>query len=92
LDLTNFCCASPGAQVRTAPAEFSRELGLTSREGEVLSWLSKGKSNRDIAQILGLSPRTVDKHLEQIYAKLGVENRTAATAIAVKAAQDKSRF
>jgi DNA-binding CsgD family transcriptional regulator len=54
------------------------ELGLTTREREVLSWLSKGKTNRDIAQILGLSPRTVDKHLEQIYAKLGVENRTAA--------------
>ena len=64
------------------PAEFSTELGLTTREGEVLSWLSKGKTNRDIAQILGLSPRTVDKHLEQIYAKLGVENRTAAAAIA----------
>ena len=48
------------------PQEFSRDLGLTSREGEVLSWLSKGKTNRDIAQILGLSPRTVDKHLEQI--------------------------
>ena len=66
-------------------AQFSRELGLTTREGEVLSWLSKGKTNRDIAQILGLSPRTVDKHLEQIYAKLGVENRTAAAAIATKA-------
>ena len=66
-------------------AEFSSELGLTTREGEVLSWLSKGKTNRDIAQILGLSPRTVDKHLEQIYSKLGVENRTAAAAIAVKA-------
>jgi DNA-binding NarL/FixJ family response regulator len=64
------------------PAKFSSELGLTTREGEVLSWLSKGKTNRDIAQILGLSPRTVDKHLEQIYAKLGVENRTAAAAIA----------
>ena len=71
----------------TVPAEFNRELGLTAREGEVLSWLSKGKSNRDIAQILGLSPRTVDKHLEQIYAKLGVENRTAAAAVAVHAAQ-----
>jgi DNA-binding NarL/FixJ family response regulator len=72
------------------PAEFSEELGLTSREGEVLSWLSKGKTNRDIAQILGLSPRTVDKHLEQIYAKLGVENRTAAAAIAVNASHRKS--
>jgi len=67
------------------PAEFSSELGLTLREGEVLAWLSKGKTNRDIAQILGLSPRTVDKHLEQIYAKLGVENRTAAAAIAATA-------
>jgi DNA-binding NarL/FixJ family response regulator len=73
-----------------APAEFSIELGLTTREGEVLSWLSKGKTNRDIAQILGLSPRTVDKHLEQIYSKLGVENRTAATAIAVNAKHRKS--
>jgi DNA-binding response OmpR family regulator/DNA-binding CsgD family transcriptional regulator len=72
------------------PAKFSRELGLTIREGEVLSWLAKGKTNRDIAQILGLSPRTVDKHLEQIYAKLGVENRTAAAAIATSATQRNS--
>jgi DNA-binding NarL/FixJ family response regulator len=72
------------------PAEFSSELGLTIREGEVLSWLSKGKTNRDIAQILGLSPRTVDKHLEQIYAKLGVENRTAAAAIATSASRRNS--
>lgn len=72
------------------PLEFSSELGLTSREGEVLSWLSKGKTNRDIAQILGLSPRTVDKHLEQIYAKLGVENRTAAAAIATSTGRRNS--
>jgi DNA-binding NarL/FixJ family response regulator len=72
------------------PAEFSSELGLTTREGEVLGWLAKGKTNRDIAQILGLSPRTVDKHLEQIYAKLGVENRTAAAAIATNASRRDS--
>jgi DNA-binding NarL/FixJ family response regulator len=72
------------------PAEFYSELGLTTREGEVLSWLSKGKTNRDIAQILGLSPRTVDKHLEQIYAKLGVDNRTAAATIAVSTRHRKS--
>ncbi|MDX3965780.1 MAG: response regulator [Bradyrhizobium sp.] len=72
------------------PPEFSSELGLTTREGEVLAWLSKGKTNRDIAQILGLSPRTVDKHLEQIYAKLGVENRTAAAAIAANATRRNS--
>ncbi len=74
----------------TLPPEFSSELGLTTREGEVLAWLSKGKTNRDIAQILGLSPRTVDKHLEQIYAKLGVENRTAAAAIATNATRRNS--
>ncbi len=67
------------------PAELQKELGLTNRESEVLSWISKGKTNRDIAQILGLSPRTIDKHLEQIYAKLGVENRTAAAALAARA-------
>jgi DNA-binding response OmpR family regulator len=72
------------------PARFSSELGLTIREGEVLSWLAKGKTNRDIAQILGLSPRTVDKHLEQIYAKLGVENRTAAAAVATAATRRNS--
>src|SRR5690349_482862 len=71
-------------------AELSSEFGLTTREGEVLSWLAKGKTNRDIAQILGLSPRTVDKHLEQIYAKLGVENRTAAAAIAANAGRRES--
>jgi DNA-binding CsgD family transcriptional regulator len=72
------------------PAALTAELGLTARESEVLSWLSKGKTNRDIAQILGLSPRTVDKHLEQIYAKLGVENRTAAAAIATSASRRDS--
>jgi DNA-binding CsgD family transcriptional regulator len=46
---------------------------------------ARGKSNRDIAEILELSPRTVNKHLEQIYEKLGVENRTAAAAIAMRA-------
>jgi DNA-binding CsgD family transcriptional regulator len=71
-------------------AELSSAFGLTTREGEVLSWLAKGKTNRDIAQILGLSPRTVDKHLEQIYAKLGVENRTAAAAIAANATRRNS--
>src|SRR3569833_2352590 len=74
-------------QTGLLPSAFSSEFGLTAREGEVLSWLSKGKHKRDIAQILGLSPRTVDKHLEQIYAKLGVENRTAAAAIATDAAR-----
>ena len=56
---------------------------VTQREAEVLLWIAKGKSNKDIGDILGLSARTVNKHLEQIYVKLGVENRASA---AVKAA------
>jgi DNA-binding NarL/FixJ family response regulator len=59
-------------------------LSLTRREAEVLLWLCRGKSNRDIADILGLSPRTVNKHLEQVYEKLGVENRASATALAMR--------
>lgn len=65
-------------------ATLKEKLALTAREAEVLMWVANGKANRDIAEILGLSIRTVDKHLEQIYAKLGVENRAAAAAMAVR--------
>jgi DNA-binding response OmpR family regulator len=60
-------------------------LQLTGREAEVLLWLSRGKSNREIGEILHISPRTVNKHLEQIFVKLGVENRASAAARAVRA-------
>jgi DNA-binding CsgD family transcriptional regulator len=46
-------------------------------------WIARGKSNRDIGEILALSPRTVNKHLEHIYVKLGVENRASAAAVAI---------
>lgn len=65
-------------------AQRLRDIALTPRETEVLSWLAKGKTNRDIADILGMSPRTVNKHLEHIFEKLGVETRSAATALASK--------
>lgn len=55
---------------------------LTARETDVLSWIAKGKTNRDIADILGISPRTVNKHLEHVFEKLGVETRAAAAALA----------
>ena len=57
-------------------------VGLTALKAEVLSWLANGKTDRDIADILGMRPRTVNKHLEQIFEKLGVENRTAAAHVA----------
>jgi DNA-binding NarL/FixJ family response regulator len=70
----------------TEEARLRERLGLTVREAEVLLWIGHGKGTRDIAEILGMSPRTVQKHLEQIYSKLGVENRAAAAAIAVRTA------
>ena len=63
---------------------LQKHLSLTPREAEVLSWIARGKSNRDISEILRISPRTVNKHLEQIFTKLGVENRASAAAQATK--------
>jgi DNA-binding CsgD family transcriptional regulator len=62
------------------PPERIDRFGLTRRECEVLAWLSRGKTNRDISTILGTSPRTVQKHVEHIFQKLGVGTRTAAAA------------
>lgn len=60
-----------------------RRYQLTAREVEVLEWVAYGKTNRDIGDILGLSPRTVNKHLEHVYVKLGVETRLAAATLAI---------
>jgi DNA-binding CsgD family transcriptional regulator len=58
-------------------------LGLTRRETEVLTWVTQGKTNHEIGVILGVSTRTVCKHVQRILNKLNVENRTAAAAIAI---------
>lgn len=63
---------------------LKNSLHVTQREAQVLVWIAHGKTNREIAQILELSPRTVNKHLEQIFRKLGVENRTAAAAMVIQ--------
>jgi DNA-binding response OmpR family regulator/DNA-binding CsgD family transcriptional regulator len=65
-------------------AMLQRALGLTPRESDVLLWIANGKSNRDTSEILNISARTVNKHLEQIFIKLGVENRAAAASIATR--------
>ena len=57
-------------------------FALTHREAEVLYWLTLGKTNRDISTILSLSARTVNKHLEQVFQKMGVDNRTSAAVLA----------
>ena len=73
-------------QRRAEPSAAANRLStaaLTPREAEVLSWVAKGKTNRDVGDILGMSPRTVNKHLEHVFEKLGVETRTAAAAMAM---------
>ena len=78
-EVTSFCLLveKTGAQVSNSPP---RGRPLTRREAEVLTWVAHGKSNAEIAAILQVRTKTVDKHLERIYPKLGVENRTAAAS------------
>lgn len=64
-------------------ASLGAAYRLTTRESEVLFWVSKGKTNKDIAEILRMSPRTANKHLEHVFEKLGVETRTAAANLAL---------
>lgn len=66
--------AAPAPRTERSPAERP----LSPREAEIVHWISEGKSNQEIALILGISHHTVRKHLESIYTKLGVENRTSA--------------
>lgn len=63
---------------------LGRVLGLTEREAQVLLWVGYGKTNREIGEILNMSPRTVNKHLEHVFRKIGAETRTAAAAAALR--------
>ena len=82
------------AAAKTAPVRNSgggephpgqlEKLGLTPREAEVLFWVARGKTNDEIATVLGIGLTTVKKHLESTFAKLGVENRTSAAAMALE--------
>lgn len=64
-------------------------LGLTNREAEVLLWVAQGKSNGDVAGILGMSEKTVKQHMGTVFAKLGLENRNAAAMRAVEVLSGK---
>ena len=75
--------ADPELLQQQQTQQLQQALSLTAREAEVLLWIGRGKANRDISEILGISPRTVNKHLEQVFEKLGVENRASAAARAV---------
>ncbi len=73
------------ADLKLEKQTLKLKLKITRREADVLYWVAKGKTDWEISVILGISERTVNKHLEQIYRKLGVNNRTSATAIAIQA-------
>jgi DNA-binding CsgD family transcriptional regulator len=73
-------------EVKSVTPGALRGLGLTPRECEVLGWITEGKSNEEIAIILGISRHTVKRHVEDILFKLGVETRTAAASVALHAA------
>lgn len=80
-------CALFVLEERPRRPRGSAAHGLTPREAEVLGWVAEGKRNPEIAAIPGLSPRTVGHHLARTYARLGVENRTAAARIALTAGE-----
>jgi DNA-binding CsgD family transcriptional regulator len=65
-------------QAAVRPASLESRFALTEREAEVLAWVAQGKSNSEVASIIHARPRTIEKHLEHVYKKLGVENRFAA--------------
>lgn len=67
-------------------------LGLTPREAEVLLWVAQGKTNAEVAIILGMVESTVKKHLEHIFEKLGIESRNAATLRAIEVLSTRSRI
>ena len=73
-----------GAFDFTSPEPLREKLGLTARESEVLLWVAQGKSNADIAGILGMAEKTVKTHLGNLFSKLGIEGRNAATVMALE--------
>ncbi|MBI5766230.1 MAG: response regulator [Verrucomicrobia bacterium] len=88
IDLTMLVLEERGAP--PGPAALM-QLGLTAREAEVLYWIAQGKSNPDIATILGASVRTVHKHVEHVFQKLGLETRNAATLAALEILRPAAR-
>jgi len=76
--------------VAPEPPALATAFGLTGREAEVLYWVACGKINRDVGEILGMSPRTVDKHLQHVFEKLNVETRTAAASMVLNHAPSDS--
>jgi len=65
-------------------------LGLTTRQAQILAYIAMGKTNGEIAIILSMSRRTVEKHIEQIFKRLNVETRTGAAVLALETLHTKT--
>jgi DNA-binding NarL/FixJ family response regulator len=66
------------------PARVTYPAGLTEREVQVLSLIARGHANKQVATALGISPKTVGRHIEHVYAKAGVSTRAGATLFAME--------
>lgn len=79
--------AAPSAEddASRAAAVLQQRFGLTMRESQLLFWLTRGKSNREMGIISGISARTVDKHLQHVFEKMDVGSRHAAVVQAIEA-------
>jgi DNA-binding CsgD family transcriptional regulator len=84
LDAEAVACVLAAAGRRIAPAPRTWPAGLTDREVEVLRLVARGKTNRQVAQLLVVSPKTVGRHVENLYRKLGVSSRAAAAVFAME--------
>ncbi len=84
LDADAVACVLAAAGRRAAPAPRQWPAGLTDREVEVLRLVARGKTNRQVAELLVVSPKTVGRHVENLYRKLGVSSRAAAAVFAME--------
>ena len=84
LDPHAVACVLAAANQRPAPAPRGWPAGLTDREVEVLRLIARGRSNREVAERLVISTKTVGRHVENVYAKLGVSSRAAAAVFAME--------
>jgi HD-GYP domain-containing protein (c-di-GMP phosphodiesterase class II) len=84
LDRDAVACVLAAAGRRAAPRGANRPHGLTEREVEVLRLIARGASNREVARRLVISPKTVGRHVENVYAKIDVSSRAAAAVFAME--------
>ncbi|MGH2779878.1 MAG: response regulator transcription factor, partial [Thermoleophilaceae bacterium] len=84
LDADAVACVLAAAGRRAAPAPHTWPADLTDREVEVLRLIARGRSNREVAQQLFIAPKTVGRHVENLYRKIGISSRAAAAVFAME--------